>query len=652
MDRLTKIRLPLLGTTISLSMLLLMTADACAILGAIFLTVRMRFENLDFATFYQRFFVPHHLSLIPVLAVYLGCLSAFRLYRYAWRFASLEMIWGIVCANTLGLFGLIVLQTVCDGSTFQRAVLFIIWLTSIFFVGSVRVVLRLINLSRHQGIPALSRLRKDIRPIRVVILGGGSDGVRLLSALREDMRIPYDVIGFLDETPHQNGLYLRGVRVLGTFSHLHKLLADRAVDEVLIRTPKDTGIDIREYVMACRRQQVPVRIIPTLSEQMTKQAHIQLENVSVEDLLRRPPVHIQSHEIDTYLTGKRVLVTGAGGSIGSEFCRQISALRPSALILLGHGENSLHLIQQELLHTHPELATRLHIAIGSVADSVRIAQIFQEFTPEVVCHAAAHKHVPLMEVNPAEAVQNNVIGTQCVAECCGRFQVERMVLISTDKAVYPSSVMGATKWLCEEVVRGQAALYPHTRYVTVRFGNVLGSRGSVVPIFHAQIAHGGPVTVTHPDMTRYFMTIPEAVQLVLQAGAIGESGDLYLLDMGKPVRIADLARDMIRLSGYEPDTDIAIVYTGLRPGEKMHERLASDDERLAPAACEGLSVVRRSNYFSPAEIHHVVQRLRQLAAHDDTTQLLVYLDETVPAFAHQRVLPDQLPIPLLLSDSV
>ena len=227
-----------------------------------------------------------------------------------------------------------------------------------------------------------------------------------------------------------------------------------------------------------------------------------------------------------------------------------------------------------------------------------------------------------------------------------------MVLISTDKAVYPSSVMGATKWLCEEVVRGQAALYPHTRYVTVRFGNVLGSRGSVVPIFHAQIAHGGPVTVTHPDMTRYFMTIPEAVQLVLQAGAIGESGDLYLLDMGKPVRIADLARDMIRLSGYEPDTDIAIVYTGLRPGEKMHERLASDDERLAPAACEGLSVVRRSNYFSPAEIHHVVQRLRQLAAHDDTTQLLVYLDETVPAFAHQRVLPDQLPIPLLLSDSV
>ena len=640
MDRITTSYVP--GTKLRWSVLALMGADVCALLGSIIVSLRLHYDKLMFLPLIQQFLAPHWLTLLLILAVYLGSLSVFRLYRYAWRFASLEMIWGIVCANTLGVFGMIVLQTLLNGSTFPRSVLFVVWLTSIFLVGGVRILLRFVNISRaDESIPALSRLRADLRPIRAVILGGGADGVRLMSALREDLHISYDVIGFLDETPHKKGMYLRGVRVLGTFSHLYKLLADHAVDEVLIRTPTD-GADIREYVMACRRQHVPVRIIPTLSEQMNGQEHPHFAEISVEDLLRRPPVRIQLHEIGNYLTGKRVLVTGAGGSIGSELCRQISALQPAVLVLLGHGENSLHLIQHELLHTYPTLSTRLHVAVGSVADNVRIAQIFQEYTPEVVYHAAAHKHVPLMELNVSEAVQNNVMGTQCIAECCGRFQVERMLLISTDKAVHPSSVMGATKWLCEEVLRGQAALHTHTRYITVRFGNVLGSRGSVVPIFRDQIARGGPVTVTHPDMTRYFMTIPEAVQLVLQAGAIGQSGELYLLDMGKPVRIADLARDMIRLSGYEPETDIPIVYTGLRPGEKMHERLASDDEHLAPAACEGLSAVQRSVYFSPTEIHDVVRQLRQLATRDETTNLLAYLGEIVPSFADQRVLTDTL----------
>ena len=640
MDRFESSCVP--GTKIPWAALALMGADTCALFGAVVISLRVHYEALSFPMLIERYLEPHQISLFFILALYLVFFSIFRLYHYAWRFASLEMIWGIVSANTLGLVGLIVLQTVCDGSPYPRSVLFVIWLTSIFLVGGLRVLLRLVNLSRHQGIPALSRLRKDVRPIRAVILGGGSDAVRLLSALREDVKTRYEVIGFLDDTPHKMGMYLRGVRVLGPFAHLNKLLADHAVDEVLIRPSAETGIDMREYVMACRRQQVPVRVIPSLSEMIADPEHAHLEEVSVEDLLRRPPVHIQLREIGGYLTGKRVLVTGAGGSIGSEMCRQISALRPAELVLLGHGENSLHLIYQELAHAHPAL--RLHVAVGSVADDVRIDQIFQAHTPEVVFHAAAHKHVPLMEVNVPEAVQNNVIGTQCIAECCGRYQVDRMVMISTDKAVYPSSVMGATKWLCEEVVRGVAAQHTATRYVTVRFGNVLGSRGSVVPIFRAQIARGGPVTVTHPEMTRYFMTIPEAVQLVLQAGAIGHSGDLYLLEMGQPVRIADLARDMIRLSGFEPETEIPLVYTGLRPGEKLHEKLAMDNEFLEAAECDGLSVVQRPLYFTPVEIHAIVRRLQQMAGRDDIAQLLDFLGEIVPAFADQRSLSKTMPL--------
>jgi FlaA1/EpsC-like NDP-sugar epimerase len=591
---------------------------------------------------------PHEYSIPLVLGVYLIIFAAFRLYRYAWRFASLDVLYSVVMANTLGVVGLVLIQWFVDSAVFPRRMLIVFWLLSILLVGGMRILLRLMNLSRSFGKRTLQAVRHDTRPTRVVILGGGNEGALVLAMLRESTHQVYDVIGFLDDQPQKHGIYIRGVRVLGSFNHLYDLLAAHAIDEVLVAINGISGGRLREYVMACRKQQVPVKVVPGIGEVINGARPRQMEAISVEDLLRRPPVRINLAEIGQYLTGKRVLITGAGGSIGSELCRQILALDPEELIIMGHGENSIHRIQSELLVKFPDMAPRVHGIIGSVSDDVRVDQIMHTFRPEVVFHAAAHKHVPIMEENVPEAVQNNVMGTYCVAQAAGRAGVQRMVLISTDKAVYPSSVMGATKWLCEEVVRACAEQYANTTFVTVRFGNVLGSRGSVVPIFTEQIKRGGPVTITHPEITRYFMTIPEAVQLVLQAGAIGHTGELFLLNMGEPVKIVDLARDMIRLSGYEPDVDIAITFTGLRPGEKLHEVLSSDEESLLPAVCDGMFVLRRKQYFTGQEFREVLRRLRQQANCGDTDALLQVLGDVVPHFADREWparIPTKLPHP-------
>ena len=433
------------------------------------------------------------------------------------------MLWSVIYASSAGLLSLVTVQYFVDGDILPRSVLVVFWMTSILSVGGIRVVLRLVSLSQSYGGRALRILQRDLRPKRVVILGGGADGARLLNALREERDVCCDVIGFLDDQPMKIGTYIRDARVLGPLKDLYNLLTENAVDEVLIALPNASGAQIREYAMACRKRKVPVKVVPNLHDVLAGRKHPSLEEISVEDLLRRPPVCINMDKISHHVTGRRVLVTGAGGSIGSELCRQILAMEPATLILLGHGENSIYRIHQELKTAYPALADSLRMVIASVADEVRINQVFHSHRPDVVFHAAAHKHVPIMETNVLEAVQNNVLGTSNVAEACGRFKVGHMLLISSDKAVYPSCVMGGTKWLCEEVVRAMVPLYRDTTYVTVRFGNVLGSRGSVVPIFHEQIKRGGPVTITHPEMTRYFMSIPEAVQLVLQAAAMGRS---------------------------------------------------------------------------------------------------------------------------------
>ncbi len=599
-----------------------MCGDALALLGALVLAAAMRFDGLNLARGYSSEIRSHMLSALATLVLYIGIFAIFRLYRYAWRFAGLQTLQGVIFANSAGVAVLFGMQMAIDHRSFPPNTLVLFWMLSIAFVGGVRIILRLASIGQLYGGRAVRILQQDLCPKRVVILDGGSNGARVLSAIREDPDLRYEVIGFLDDRPSKQGIYIRDARVLGPLSHLHKLLADRAVDEVLIALPEASGKEIREYVMACRKNRIPVRIIPALRDVLNGNGHPHFEEISVDDLLRRPPVRTDLTKIGSYITGKRVLVTGAGGSIGSELCRQIIARNPASLILLGHGENSIHRICQELHGLWPAAPEKLHMVIASVADETRMNQVFGRHQPHVVFHAAAHKHVPIMEENVIEAVKNNVLGTNCVADACGRFGVERMVLISSDKAVYPCCVMGATKWLSEEVLRGCVPVHPRTTYVTVRFGNVLGSRGSVVPIFHEQIKQGGPVTITHPEMTRYFMSIPEAVALVLQAGAIGGTGELLVLDMGQPVKIMDLACDMIRLCGYEPGKDIEVVFSGIRPGERLHEQLTMDDEWRQAASCEGMSVISRPGYRTEAELLVVMRNLRQLA--ERATEEMMY----------------------------
>lgn len=612
-----------------------MVADILALAAALALAV---FLPADSGSSLQQIavdFVRAHLKTLPIiLALYLVMYTACQLYLRAWRFASIEMIGAVVSANTLGLIGFVGMQFALDHSILSWRTLFLLWLLSIVFVGGLRLSLRM----AHRVLERLPRMRRrrKLPHTRVIILGAEADGARLVAVLRDEHLRNYEILGFLDDSPAKRGVIIRGVKVIGALGDLYKLLENNAVDEVHIAMPAAGGAAYREYVMACRRQQVPVKIIPVAHEVLGHKARLHLEDISVEDLLRRPPVSTDMSALGDVLSGKRVLVTGAGGSIGSELCRQIIACQPSKLILVGHGENSLHQIHQELRTRFPNLAERLHLVVGSVADEVRMVQVFGKYRPHVVFHAAAHKHVPIVEDNVAEAVQNNVMGTRWVAEACGRVGVERMVLVSTDKAVYPSSVMGATKWLCEEVVRWMAQRFPQTTYLTVRFGNVLGSRGSVVPIFQEQIKRGGPVTVTDSEMTRYFMTIPEAVQLVLQAGAIGRCGQLYLLDMGEPVRILDLARDTIRLCGYEPEVDIPITFTGLRPGEKLHERLTTHDEKIVPSPHRELLLVDRPQYFNADVITNLLRELAMLSDRGDTEGLIAILCTMVPHFAQYR----------------
>lgn len=619
---------------------MLICSDLLALSAALILSLWLRYDTLTLSQIFEKFNQGHSVRFALVLCLYLLVFHAFRLYKYAWRFASIETIASVIGANTVGLCALLGVQYACEGKAFPLSVIIIFWMFSIVLVGGVRILLRMASLSANYGRGMFQVIPKDTRPRRVVILGGGPAGARLLNALTDEVSVQYDVRGFLDDVPERKGQYIRKVRVLGPLKQLYRMLEEHSVDEVLIAMPSASGAKIREYVLACRKKKVPVKIIPGMEEVLNGKASFRMEEISVEDLLRRQPVRINIDSVGECLTGARVMVTGAGGSIGSELCRQIMKQNPATLVLLGHGENSIHQIFQELAHTFPDKVDRLRVIIASVSDEVRIDQVFRAHRPHIVFHAAAHKHVPIMESNLLEAVQNNVIGTSVVAECCGIYASKKMVLISTDKAVSPSSVMGATKWLCEEVVRAATTRYSSTQYVTVRFGNVLGSRGSVVPIFHEAIMKKEPVYVTHPDMTRFFMSIPEAVQLVLQASASGDSGKLYVLDMGEPVRIVDLARDMIRLCGYEPNVDIPIIYSGLRPGEKLYEALTTPDEIMEPADCDGFFIVRRPQYFVGEEVGEVIKRLRKLINAGDTVEMRNLLEEIVPGFASNTLLAE------------
>ena len=494
------------------------------------------------------------------------------------------------------------------------------------------------------GIRMASRLRNERsrRPAngsrRVLVAGAGEAGTSVVRELLRHPELGLEPVGFLDDVEWKRKQPHLGRPVLGTLADLTDVVAERGIDEVLIAMPSASGDVVRGVVESALEAGVPSRTMPSMLELASGEVEIlQFREINLEDLLRRKPVKLDAAPIRETIAGKRVLVTGAGGSIGSEIARQVAAFGPSHIVLLGRGENSVYLIDREMGRRWPGLSREA--VICDVRDRHSLAAVFERVKPEVVFHAAAHKHVPLMEANPEQAIWNNVFGTRNVAELAAEHGAQRLVNISTDKAVNPTNVMGASKRAAERVVMEVGATCEECVMTSVRFGNVLGSRGSVVPLFREQIKRGGPVTVTHPEMVRYFMTIPEAAQLVLQAGSMEAKGRVYVLDMGEPVKIADLARDLIRLSGLGPGVDIQITYSGTRPGEKLYEELLLSEEGTEPSPHEKILVAKKPAGARPGGLDAFIEPLLEAARSGDGVRIRAALQEAVPTYRPEAAAP-------------
>ncbi len=523
-------------------------------------------ENIPHEIFEKGVQIIFTITFVKVVVFYF-----FRLYSSVWEFASIhEMFLVIGAAFTsnaivLGLFEFL-------GTLIPRSALLIAILTDIFLIGGIRFAYRSLRriINRYRMSTVESR--------RILIIGDGEPGAVVVKEFKDHPELKSIPVAIIDDDKGKLGKKISGVPIVGQFADICSVVHKKRIDEIIIALPSFTNKMIDEIYDKCLRTSCKVKIVPTFTQLIDESYVIpKIRNVNIEDLLGREPVDLDMGEISAYLEGKVVLVTGGGGSIGSELCRQVVLYKPKLLIILDNYENNLYEIENELHYMYGNL--NIATVIANIREKDRLKGIFDQFRPEVVFHAAAHKHVPLMEASPGEAVKNNVFGTLNLAECSEKYGVKKFVLISTDKAVNPTSIMGATKRVAEMIIQ-TLNKGSRTEFVAVRFGNVLGSNGSVIPLFKKQIERGGPITITDPEVTRFFMTIPEAVHLVIQAGAMAKGGEIFVLDMGKPVKIYDLAKKLIELSGFKPDVDIKIEFTGLRPGEKMYEELMLEEEGL------------------------------------------------------------------------
>jgi FlaA1/EpsC-like NDP-sugar epimerase len=542
-----------------------------------------------------------------------------------WRYFYLRDFPLILRAVAVASAVLVVVFTVAQpfAADIPRSVVVMDFLICLLLVFGSRMVSRFVAER-----PARSTRRRRQR--ESVVVGAGSGGQMVVREMLLNPNLGSKAIGFVDDDPRKRGMRLLGLKVLGSTDEIGRILDQTKPDEVVIAIPSAPGVLRGKVVAACREREIMVRTLPTVFELLRGGVQLtrQLREVQVEDVLGRDPVVMELDRVGAYLTDRIVLVTGAGGSVGAELSRQIARVRPRLLILLDHAEDNLFAIDREMLDEWH--FSGVEAVLADCREGDRMLEVMQRFKPEIVFHAAAYKHVPLMESNPLEAVRNNAIATRVTAETAAVAGAARFVLVSTDKAVNPGTVMGASKAMAEWVVDAGGRRHPETRFITVRFGNVLASSGSVVPIFRGQIERGGPVTVTHPEMSRYFMTIPEAVQLVIRAGDLeGASGDVFVLEMGEPVRILDLARNMIRLAGYEPEQDVAIEIVGPRPGEKIHEELFNVDERSEPTEASRIVRAVRERPLDPDWVERTVTDLERLVAAGDETGLAQRVVELV-----------------------
>jgi len=621
--------------------LLVFFLDVALIAAALIFSFLLRFD----------FQIPssqYHTLLQGLMVVLLAkpvMFAASGMYRSIWRYASLQDAYEIFKVVTFSSIVSACLLVFMNGPfALPRSIYILDWFLLFAFVAASRLIWRVYRETKF--IPSLRKGKKTL------IIGAGDAGNLLLKEIRKQSNSPYNVVGFVDDDPEKRGLRLSGVRVLGGTNRLRALVRKHDIEEVIFAIPSSDKDLMRRVIASCERTKARFKTLPGITAIIDgKVSMSQIKDVEIEDLLGRDPVVLDQTAIRNYLTDKRVLVTGAAGSIGSEICRQVAHFKPAKLVLFDHAETPLFYIEKELAAAFPDL--RIIPMVGDVKNLDRVETVFDEFCPEVVFHAAAYKHVAMMEYNPAEAVLNNVMGSRIVADAAHKHKVRNFVMVSTDKAVNPTNVMGATKRSAEIYVQALAAK-SQTKFTTVRFGNVLGSNGSVIPLFKEQIRKGGPVTVTDKDVVRYFMTIPEASQLVMQAGCIGHGGEIFVLDMGEPVRILSLAEELIRLSGLIPYKEIDIEFSGLKPGEKLFEELLIDGEGIKPTTHKKISVMAPVQ----TDLRRVSDDLDDLFAYarcSDIGALLKSLRTIVPEFvpryqfdiappmAFQRVRPDLFP---------
>jgi FlaA1/EpsC-like NDP-sugar epimerase len=580
----------------------------------------------------KEYIVFFKVSIVPVILITLLCNRIFHLYDYIWKYASVDELISIVYSVSLSNVIFIVYSYFVNYKLienmyyrFPATVHIIFWLLSIGSLGGTRFIYRIVGRNTN-GID------DSDKKSRVLIVGAGDAGSMLIKEIKKHKTLNYDIIGLIDDDLSKIGQVINGIRIIGTRDDILRICKDSKVEEIFIALPSVSFQERKEIYNICKKTGCKLKTLPGIYEIINGNVNIsQLRDVDINDLLGRAPIKLNNENINKYINDKVVLVTGGGGSIGSELCRQIVKFNPKKLIILDIYENNAYELEMELKSKYPDLD--LEVVIASIRDFNRLKEIFSKYNPYVVFHAAAHKHVPLMEGNPAEAIKNNIIGTYNVVKCSDMYKVKRFVQISTDKAVNPTNVMGATKRFCEKIIQAFDK-ESETEYVAVRFGNVLGSNGSVIPLFKKQIKEGGPVTVTHPEINRFFMTIPEAAQLVIQAGAMAKGGEIFVLDMGEPVKIVDLARDLIRLSGLKPDEDIKIQYTGLRPGEKLYEELLMDEVALTSTEHEKIFVEKPMEF----DVDYVEKSINEFkeVIYKEKEDIIKLLQEKVPTYKRKQ----------------
>jgi len=602
--------------------LVLFVIDMVIVNLSFVLAFLIRFDGIIFEkALSSNYFDVYLDNLLELTLIKLGIFFVFGLYKNLWKYASIEELVQVVtttfAASSAAVSYMFIMQ-----QQLPRSIYILTFIIDVLLIGGARLSYRALKSIKDNGLIRRKNMKK------VMIIGAGQAGAMIIKELKSHEELNSNPVAVIDDDEVKSGRRINGVPIVGDRYHIRKYAEKLEIDEIIIAIPSGYKGDIKEIVEECSKTKCKLKIVPGMYELIDGKVSIKhIRDVDIEDLLGRDPVQVNLDEMSGYLKDKVVLVTGGGGSIGSELCRQISGFEPKKLLIVDIYENNAYDIQNELIRSFPGLD--LTVLIGSVRDRHRMEEVFRSYKPNVVFHAAAHKHVPLMEESPKEAIKNNVFGTANVAELAHTYNVDKFVLISTDKAVNPTNVMGATKRITEMIVQALSKS-SKTEFVAVRFGNVLGSNGSVIPLFKRQIAAGGPVTVTDPEITRYFMTIPEAVQLVIQAGAMAKGGEIFVLDMGQPVKILNLAENLIRLSGFEPYSDIDIQLTGLRPGEKLYEELLMDEEGLTETKHNKI-FIGKPIFIDYKVLNAELNRLREIIINDNE-ELIEYIEHMVPTY--------------------